>query len=61
MQVSRASGHARPEHLKVTLGYRDGFIGEGQISYAGPGARARGELALGVLEHRLKKIGRAHV
>ena len=57
VQVSRASGHARPEHLKVTLGYRDGFIGEGQISYAGPGARARGELALGVLEHRLKKRG----
>ena len=57
VQVSRASGHPRPAHLKVTLGYRDGFIGEGQISYAGPGARARGELALGVLEHRLKKRG----
>jgi hypothetical protein len=45
-------GHAAPPArpgltlLKATLGYRDGFIGEGQISYAGPGARARGELAL---------------
>jgi Acyclic terpene utilisation family protein AtuA len=57
VQVSQASGHARPEQLKVTLGYRDGFIGEGQISYAGPGARARGELALGVLKHRLTKRG----
>ena len=46
-----------PGELKVTLGYRDGFIGEGQISYAGPGARARGELALAVLEHRLKLRG----
>jgi hypothetical protein len=55
--VSKATGHARPEQLKVTLGYRDGFIGEGQISYAGPGARARGELALGILKHRLKKRG----
>jgi len=41
--------------LKVTLGYREGFIGEGQISYAGPGARARGELALAVLERRLQR------
>ena len=36
------------------MGYRDGFIGEGQISYAGPGAEARGRLALDVL----KKTGR---
>jgi hypothetical protein len=57
VQVSQASGHPRPEQLKVTLGYRDGFIGEGQISYAGPGAKARGELALSVLKHRLKKRG----
>ena len=57
VQVSHATGYARPDQLKVTLGYRDGFIGEGQISYAGPGARARGELALGVLKHRLKKRG----
>lgn len=57
VSVEGATGHPRPDHLKVTLGYRDGFIGEGQISYAGPGARARGELALAVLEHRLKRIG----
>lgn len=53
VQAQGASGHARPEQLKATLGYRDGFIGEGQISYAGPGARARGELALSILRHRL--------
>ena len=57
--VSGASGHARPSHLKVTLGYREGFIGEGQISYAGPGARARGELALSILEQRLERMGMA--
>jgi hypothetical protein len=55
--VSGAAGLRRPEQLKATLGYRDGFIGEGQISYAGPGARARGELALTVLEHRLQQLG----
>jgi len=57
VRVQGASGTARPEQLKVTLGYREGFIGEGQISYAGPGARARGELALSVLKHRLQRIG----
>jgi hypothetical protein len=53
VRVDGASGRARPQHLKVSLGYSDGFIGEGQISYAGPGARARGELALDILRHRL--------
>ncbi|HSV34028.1 MAG TPA: acyclic terpene utilization AtuA family protein [Ramlibacter sp.] len=57
VRVQGASGTARPGSLKVTLGLRDGFIGEGQISYAGPGARARGELALSVLAHRLRKLG----
>ena len=57
--VSGASGHPRPEQLKVTLGYRDGFVGEGQISYAGPGARSRGELALSILRHRLEVAGLA--
>ncbi len=55
--VAGASGRTRPEQLKVTLGYREGFIGEGQISYAGPGARARGALALAVLERRLQRLG----
>lgn len=55
--VLGASGAPRPEALKVTLGYRDGFIGEGQISYAGPGARRRGEQALQVLERRLQRLG----
>ena len=53
VQVRGATGHPRPETLKVTVGYRDGFIGEGQISYAGLGAVARGQLALDVLQERL--------
>jgi hypothetical protein len=60
VQAQGASGHPRPEQLKVTLGYRDGFIGEGQISYAGPGARARGELALSILRHRLQDATLSH-
>ncbi len=57
VRIAGAGGHQRPDGLKVTLGYRDGFIGEGQISYAGLGARARGELALGILARRLERLG----
>jgi hypothetical protein len=55
--VQGASGAPRPEQLKATLGYREGYIGEGQISYAGPGARARGALALQLLASRLRRLG----
>ena len=51
--VSGATGHPRPDTLKVSVGYRDGFIGEGQISYAGPGAAARGQLALDIVAERV--------
>lgn len=53
VRVEGASGRARPAQFKASLGYADGFIGEGQISYAGPGARQRGELALHILRQRL--------
>jgi len=51
--VRGASGTARPETLKVSVGYSDGFIGEGQISYAGPGCVARARLAIEVVKARL--------
>ena len=57
VQVTGGSGQPRTETLKVTLGYRDGFIGEGQMSYAGPGAQARGQLALDVVRERLADAG----
>ncbi len=56
VQVSGASGRQRPDTLKVTVGHRDGFIGEGQMSYAGLGAQARGQLALDVLKERLADV-----
>jgi hypothetical protein len=31
--------------LKVTVGYRAGWIGEAQVSYGGPGAAERARLA----------------
>ncbi len=51
-RIAVSGGRARPPTLKVSVGYRDGFIGEGEISYAGPGAAARAELAAAILRER---------
>ncbi|MBD8529293.1 MULTISPECIES: acyclic terpene utilization AtuA family protein [unclassified Massilia] len=55
--VEGATGHPRPETLKVSIGYVDSFVGEGQMSYAGPGALARARLALSIVEERLQLTG----
>lgn len=55
--VTGARGRARPATLKTTLGYRDSFIGEGQMSYAGPGAQARAQLAADIVRERLALTG----
>ena len=55
--VSGASGRARPGTLKVTVGYRDGFVGETQLSYGGIGCLNRGRLAADMLQKRLDKEG----
>jgi hypothetical protein len=57
VRVSGGRGSKRTGTLKVSVGYVDGFIGEGQISYAGPGALARGRLALEIVRERLKLTG----
>lgn len=53
--VDGATGRPRPEMLKVSLACRDGFIGEGQISYAGTGAADRAKLAADVVVRRLRR------
>jgi Acyclic terpene utilisation family protein AtuA len=57
VRISGGQGTARTDTLKVSVGYVDSFIGEGQISYAGPGALARGRLALEIVRERLKLTG----
>jgi len=57
VHVSGASGRPRPETLKVTVGYRDGYIGETQLSYGGTGCVARARLAADVLAARLGATG----
>jgi hypothetical protein len=55
--VEGGDGRPRPEQLKVSVGYQDGYVGEGQMSYAGPGAMARAQLALDIVADRLRLTG----
>lgn len=54
--VHGADGHPATGRLKVSVGYRDGWLGEGQISYGGSNCVGRGELAGAVLRERLADI-----
>ena len=55
--VAGGSGTKRTGQLKVSIGYRDSFVGEGQMSYAGAGALARARLALEIVRERLRLTG----
>ncbi len=57
VRAAGAGGRSRPEQLKVSVGYLDGWIGEGQMSYGGPGAVARAQLARDVVLKRLELMG----
>lgn len=43
--VAGAHGRQRPPQLKALVTVHEGFIGEGQVSFAGPGALSRARLA----------------
>lgn len=55
--VEGGGGTEKTGLLKVSIGHADGFVGEGQISYAGAGAVERGRLALAIVRERLAIIG----
>jgi hypothetical protein len=57
IKVTGGKGQPKTEFLKASIGYVDSYMGEGQISYAGPGAVNRGKLALEIVEERLKLMG----
>ena len=57
VRVTGGRGAQRTPTLKVSVAYVDGYIGEGQISYGGPGALARGKLALDIVRERLTMTG----
>ena len=51
--MSGADGASATGFLKVSVGYLDGWIGEGQISYAGANCLARGNMAISLMRERL--------
>ena len=52
--VSGGTGRKRSDTFKVSVGYRAGFVGEGEISYAGQKALERAQLAAQILRERLR-------
>lgn len=55
--ITGAKGKEKPETLKVSIGYRDGFIAEGEISYGGFNALERAKLAGEIVSKRLDITG----
>ncbi|QTL05940.1 DUF1446 domain-containing protein [Aquabacter sp. L1I39] len=53
VRVSGARGHARPETLKTTVCFEAGHLAEAEISYAGPNAAARAQLAAQIIRTRM--------
>ena len=57
VKAAHATSHGKPETLKVSVGYKDCFIGEGEISYGGLNCMNRAKLAADIVEKRLHLIG----
>ncbi len=53
VKVSGGTGKSKTGLLKTSIGYKDGYIAEAEISYGGSGAVKRAELAKTVIENRL--------
>lgn len=57
VRVEGARARPRTPSYKVSIGYLDGYLGEGQLSYGGPNAVARARLAGEIVRERLKLRG----
>lgn len=53
IEVTGGGGKTKPQTLKVSIGYKAGFIGEGEITYAGSHALERAQLAGQIINQRL--------
>jgi hypothetical protein len=56
VKVSGAGGTTKPKDLKVTVGFDGGFQAEAGVSYAGPSAQTRGELAASIVRERMSRV-----
>ena len=57
VRVSGARGKPAPDTWKVTISVDGGWLGEGEISYAGPNALARARLAAQTMRERIDVLG----
>jgi hypothetical protein len=61
VRLAGVRGHARPAELKVNVCYENGWLAEGEISYAGARAELRARLAADILRERLAGLGTLRV
>jgi len=57
VRLTGALGKPPPSTLKATVSVDGGWLGEGEITYAGPNALARAELAASVVRRRCQILG----
>jgi hypothetical protein len=57
VRLEGAEARARTDTYKVTVGYTDGYIGEGEVSYGGIDAVARARWAADIVKERLRLQG----
>ncbi|MDR3474747.1 MAG: DUF1446 domain-containing protein [Devosia sp.] len=53
--VRGARGHQAPQKFKATASYLGDWLGEAEISYAGPNAAARARMTIEVIERRIAR------
>ncbi|NNF76664.1 MAG: DUF1446 domain-containing protein [Rhizobiales bacterium] len=56
VRLRGAAGKPPPATLKATVSMDAGYLGEAEMSYAGPNARARAELAIEILRQRFQRL-----
>jgi len=57
VRLEGAKARPRTDSYKVTVGYADGYIGEGEVSYGGIDAVARAKWAAEIVKERLRLRG----
>lgn len=55
--MTGTQGRARTSSYKVVVGYHDGWIGEGEVGYAGPNALGRARMSEQIVRERLALRG----
>ncbi len=57
VRLSNMTGKRRPDTLKVCIGYRDGWLGEGMLLFSWPDAYEKARRGEEIVRHRLRMLG----